>query len=190
MTSPKRRRGKVGGSQIDDGAADRPLALAVSVQVACETCTKTGMVMIFGEISTSASVNYEEVVRKTCRVRPPRRRVSSSCVQRPSKDLLQRGCAFSVQDIGYDDEAKGLDYKTMKVVVAIEEQSPDIAQAVHINKAAEEIGAGDQVGIQGSQRSSVSFSFLRLPRRELFSARAFPAFRDTCSATHATRPPS
>lgn len=49
-----------------------------------------------------------------------------------------------VQEIGYDDEAKGLDYKTMNVVVAIEEQSPDIAQCVHVNRSEEDLGAGDQ----------------------------------------------
>jgi len=72
------------------------------------------MVMIFGEITTKAKVNYEQVVRDACK------------------------------DIGYDDAAKGLDYRTMNVIVAIEEQSPDIAQAVHVNKSVEEIGAGDQ----------------------------------------------
>jgi len=72
------------------------------------------MVMIFGEITTKAKVNYEQVVRDACK------------------------------NIGYDDEAKGLDYRTMNVIVAIEEQSPDIAQAVHVNKSVEEIGAGDQ----------------------------------------------
>jgi len=78
-----------------------------------ECCTKTGMIMIFGEITTSATVNYEAVIRET------------------------------LKGIGYDDPAKGMDYKTVNVIVAIEEQSPDIAQSVDAVKV-EDIGAGDQ----------------------------------------------
>ncbi|CDJ56394.1 S-adenosylmethionine synthetase, putative [Eimeria maxima] len=100
--------------QVSDAILDACLREDPNSKVACETCTKTGMVMIFGEITTNASVDYEKIIRETCR------------------------------DIGYDDESKGLDYKTMKVVVAIEDQSPEIAHAVHINKNIEEIGAGDQ----------------------------------------------
>jgi len=100
--------------QVSDAVLDACLQGDPQSKVACETCCKTGLVMIFGEITTKAKVNYEQVVRQT------------------------------LKKIGYDDKAKGMDYRTANVVVAIEAQSPDIAQAVHVDRKAEEIGAGDQ----------------------------------------------
>lgn len=100
--------------QISDAILDACLEQDPMAKVACEACTKTNLVMVFGEISTSAKVDFEKVVRDT------------------------------VRQIGYDAEEKGLDYRTMRVLIALEEQSVDIARAVHANKALEELGAGDQ----------------------------------------------
>ncbi|KAK8585935.1 hypothetical protein V6N13_050904 [Hibiscus sabdariffa] len=85
-------------------------------KVACETCTKTNMVMVFGEITTKANIDYEKIVRDTCR------------------------------NIGFTSADVGLDANNCKVFVNIEQQSPDIAQGVHghLSKKPEEIGAGDQ----------------------------------------------
>ncbi|CAH1442029.1 unnamed protein product [Lactuca virosa] len=102
--------------QVSDAILDACLEQDPESKVACETCTKTNMVMVFGEITTKAKVDYEKIVRKTCK------------------------------EIGFISPEVGLDADNCKVLVNIEQQSPDIAQGVHghLSKKPEEIGAGDQ----------------------------------------------
>ena len=109
---------------ISDAILDACLAQDPMSRVACETVATTGMVLICGEITTNADVDYEKVARD------------------------------AIRNIGYTDEAMGLDADKCKIIVALDKQSADIAMGVDKaleakeNKMSDEeleaIGAGDQ----------------------------------------------
>lgn len=99
--------------QVSDAVLDACLAQDKMSKVACETCAKTGMVIVFGEITTKAVIDYQKVVRG------------------------------AVKDIGFDCGKKGMDYNSLNLLVAIEQQSPDIYQGLG-DFEGENLGAGDQ----------------------------------------------
>ncbi len=110
--------------QISDAVLDAILAQDPAARVACETATKTGFVMLLGEITTTADIDYDQLVRQ------------------------------AIRDIGYTSSDYGFDADTCAVQVAIARQSPDIAMGVDKALEAKEgrmseeevaaIGAGDQ----------------------------------------------
>lgn len=109
---------------ISDAVLDAILEQDPMGRVACETCTTTGLIMVMGEVTTTAYVDIQKIVRDT------------------------------VREIGYNDSSYGFDCDTCGVLVALDEQSTDIAMGVDKayeakeNKMSEEelesIGAGDQ----------------------------------------------
>jgi len=101
--------------QISDGILDAILEQDPQARVACETLLTTGLVVVAGEITTTALIDYPSVVRKV------------------------------VEEIGYTSSDMGFDAKTCAVMVAVGKQSPDIAQGVNEDAGAgKDIGAGDQ----------------------------------------------
>ena len=96
--------------RISDAVLDAVMEKDPNGRVACETCCTTGMVLVMGEMSTKAYIDIPGIVRK------------------------------SLKDIGYDNPVTGFDGNTCAVMVAIDEQSPDIA-----------LGTNDEVGGAGDQ---------------------------------------
>ena len=99
---------------LSDSILDACLKEDPASKVAIESVAKSNLILIAGELTTKANIDIEKIVRD------------------------------SLQEIGYDSEEKGIDYKTCDVIQKVTKQSPDISQAVHENKKEEDITAGDQ----------------------------------------------
>lgn len=106
--------------QVSDAILDEILKQDPYGRVACETCVNTGIAVLIGEVSTTANVDFQQVVRDT------------------------------VNEIGYNDPTKGYSGDHISVLVGLDKQSPDIALGVDNSletkqeKEENEVGAGDQ----------------------------------------------
>ena len=101
--------------QISDSIVDAIFSEDTTARIACETMINTGMVVLSGEITTSANIDYQTVARNT------------------------------IREIGYTSEAMGFNSDSCEILVSIDKQSPDIAQGVNEGEGMDlDQGAGDQ----------------------------------------------
>ncbi len=116
--------------QISDAVLDALLAGDPDARVACETAVNTGLVFVFGEVSTTSWVDLQDVVRQT------------------------------IREVGYDDSEVGFDWRTCGVISSLKEQASDIARGVDAAIEARERGSEDvydQIGA-GDQGMMIGFA--------------------------------
>ncbi|MBQ2850229.1 MAG: methionine adenosyltransferase, partial [Thermoguttaceae bacterium] len=99
--------------RVSDSVLDACLAQDPMSRVACETMTTTGLAVVAGEITTKARLDYQQIVRG------------------------------AIERVGYTDDEYGINAKTCAVMIALDRQSPDIAQGVDSSDT-KDVGAGDQ----------------------------------------------
>jgi S-adenosylmethionine synthetase len=115
--------------QISDGVLDAVLREDPYGRVACETLVTTGLIVVAGEISTSAHLDIPQIARET------------------------------VREIGYDDAVKGFDANTCAVMSTLDRQSPDIAQGVDQAFEQRAAGSGDELDVAGAGDQGMMFGY-------------------------------
>ncbi len=126
--------------QISDTVLDAVLAVDPGGRVACETLVNTGLIVVSGEISTTAELDFQGLARST------------------------------VDEIGYNDARYGFDCNTCAVMVTVDKQSPDIAQGVDEAFEKRSFGSGDDFDVAGAGDQGMMFGYATNETPELMPA--------------------